>query len=168
MLWKVLRDKGAFYLRAFTLTHLKRNRLIVVVIVALIIAIALSGALTVSHLPGLNQKPITCMKPPNGFLVITSSKGFNDSVDNGAPQVHWPVMTVKQGATVNLVVCNTDYQAHALLIQHYLDSDIQVLRSNQTFVASFVANQAGTFQIYEGLFTTNEVYDRSGELVVSP
>jgi hypothetical protein len=107
-----------------------------------------------------------CSKPSDGFLVIASDRGYNDSVDHGAPQNHWPVINVQVGQTVNIVVCNVDNQAHGFQIARYLNSTTITVVAGQSQTFSFVANQAGTFQIYNGIFDTTGLYEQSGELIV--
>ncbi|MBI3859172.1 MAG: hypothetical protein HY296_02870 [Thaumarchaeota archaeon] len=110
---------------------------------------------------------IPCVRPAGGFLIIASSKGYNESVDHGVPQTHWPVINVQLGQTVNMVVCNTDIQAHGFQIAHYFDSTTNVVRPNQSQRFSFSANQVGTFQIYSGIFDSLEAFEQSGQLIVS-
>jgi hypothetical protein len=112
--------------------------------------------------------PAGCVKPAGGFLVIASTLGFNNSIDHGAPTKPWPVFTVAKGATVNIVVCNTDRQAHGFQITHYFDSSIETVAPGQVMKVQFVANQSGAFLIYCSIFCAIHVYMQNGQLLVSP
>lgn len=115
---------------------------------------------------GGSSLPAGCVKPANGFVIIASDTGFNDSIGHGAPEKSWPIITVHQGEAVTIVVCNTDRQAHGFQIAHY-DSSIQTVEPGQVLKVPFVANQAGTFQIYCSIFCTIHVYMQSGLLNVT-
>jgi len=97
---------------------------------------------TSSSLPG------GCVKPAGGFLVVASHEGYNDSVAHGVPTNWWPIITVQQGQTVNITVCNTDFQAHGFQVTHYYDSYIVTIVPSQVLHVSFVADKAGEFRIY--------------------
>ncbi|HEV2389883.1 MAG TPA: hypothetical protein VGS04_04080 [Nitrososphaerales archaeon] len=116
---------------------------------------------------GGSSLPAGCVKPANGFVIIASDTGFNDSIGHGAPEKSWPIITVHQGEAVTIVVCNTDRQAHGFQIAHYFDSSIQTVEPGQVLKVPFVANQAGTFQIYCSIFCTIHVYMQSGLLNVT-
>jgi len=110
--------------------------------------------------------PSGCVKPAEGFLVIASNRGYNDSVDHGVPENPWPVITVNQGQQVNIAVCNTDVQAHGFQITHYFDSNIESIAPGQVIHVSFVADQAGDFQIYCSIFCSIHAFMQSGLLRV--
>lgn len=115
----------------------------------------------------LMASPVSCTKPTDGFIIIASSSGYNDSVAHISPQnPHWPVITVQQGQTVNIVVCNIDNQSHGFQIAHYLNSTTNVITPNHSQSYSFVANQAGMFQIYTGIIDSVDVLE-NGQLVVN-
>lgn len=117
--------------------------------------------------PPYANLPAGCVKPPNGFLVIANINGFNDSIEHGAPTVSWPVITVKQGSTVNITVCNSDHQAHGFQVTHYFDSNIETVDPGQVVHVSFVANKAGAFDIYCSIFCSIHIYMQGGELLVN-
>jgi hypothetical protein len=147
----------------------------------LVIAALLVGALgTIAvALPGLNSVgtttpsvalPTGCVKPAGGFLIVASLLGFNDSVDHGVPQNNWPVMNVKQGQNVTIVVCNADHtQTHGFQIDNYLPPSARVVSipPGQVFRVSFTANAAGKFRVYCFIFCTVHWAMQSGELVVT-
>jgi hypothetical protein len=139
-----------------------RRRIVAVIVILVILGIAVVGYTYVVSRTSAQQ----CVRPSNGFLIIASDNGYNDSADHGVPQDHWPVITVQLGQTVNIVVCNADNQAHGFQIAHYLTSSIVALMPKENHDFSFVANQAGTFQIYDPIFASTNVYTQSGELVV--
>ena len=136
------------------------------VIAGVCIALVVAGVHALAYAYASNPSKIECIKPTNGFLIIESVLGYNDSIGHGAPQNHWPIINARQGQTVNIVVCNTDNQAHALQIEHYFDT-LQIEVPNQAARISFVANQTGTFQIYVGIFDSLQSVEQSGQLIVS-
>jgi hypothetical protein len=111
--------------------------------------------------------PPGCVKPAGGFLIIASNVGYNDSIGHGAPAKPWPIIHVEKGSTVNIVVCNTDFQSHGFQITHYFDSSIETVIPGQVIKVSFVASSTGTFQIYCSIFCTIHIYMQSGQLIVS-
>ncbi len=153
-----------------------KSRKYLVLAVAILLASAL--AVVAVTLPGINavstgnsapaKLPPGCVKPAGGFLIIASQVGFNDSVDHGVPQSNWPVMNVRQGQNVTIVVCNADpSQAHGFQITHYYDSRLVSIASGQVLTVSFVAEQAGDFRVYCNIFCTVHWAMQNGELVVS-
>jgi len=112
--------------------------------------------------------PAGCVKPPNGFLIIASNTGYNDSVAHGVPSKPWPVINVTQGQMVSINVCNTDSFAHGFQIIHYHDGQIYAVGPGQVTHVQFVANEAGTFQIYCAIPCEVHLYMQSGQLVVAP
>ena len=111
--------------------------------------------------------PVGCVKPTDGFLIIASNTGYNDSIGHGAPQKAWPIINVTQGQTVNITVCNTDVQAHGFQVSHYYDSSIVTVTPGQVLHVSFVADQAGTFRIYCSIFCSIHIFMQSGQLRVT-
>jgi hypothetical protein len=140
----------------------------------LILALAAMGAaalISVTYVTDLSRNnntslPAGCVKPADGFLVIASNLGYNDSIGHGAPVKRWPIIDVRKGTTVNFTVCNTDRQAHGFQIVHYFDSRIETVLPGQAIRLSFVANESGTYEIYCSIFCTIHVYMQNGELVV--
>lgn len=148
------------------------SRLIVLVIVIIVLAGAAATAALYLVSRGRASTtatlPSDCVKPPDGFLVVASSTGYNDSIGHGAPYKDWPIITVQQGQTVNITVCNTDFQAHGFQVTHYYDSNIVTVLPGQVLHVSFVANEAGEFRIYCDVFCSIHIYMQNGELVVTP
>lgn len=138
--------------------------------------IGASGILAVT-LPGLNNVststsaltlPSGCVKPAGGFLIIASQLGFNDSVNHGVPEDNWPVMNVRLGQNVTIVVCNADpSQAHGFQIDHYYVAQLVSIASGDVLRVSFVASQAGSFRVYCQIFCTIHWAMQSGQLIVS-
>ena len=112
--------------------------------------------------------PAGCVKPANGYLVIASDKGYNDSVDHGVPEKNWPILNVTQGTTVNITVCNTDFQAHGFQVTYYYDSNIVTVVPGQVLHVSFVATKPGQFRIYCNIFCSIHWAMQSGLLNVTP
>jgi len=140
----------------------------VAVIAAVVIAAAVLAAAYASEQGKGSSLPTGCTKPPGGFLVIASNRGYNDSIGHGAPYNSWPIITVKQGSTVNITVCNTDVQSHGFQVAHYFDRNIESIAPGQVIHISFVASVNGTFQIYCSIFCTIHVFMQNGELIVTP
>jgi hypothetical protein len=112
--------------------------------------------------------PAGCAKPAGGFLIIASQLGFNDSVNHGVPESSWPVMNVRVGQNVTIVVCNADpSQAHGFQIDHYYVAQLVSIASGQVLRVSFIANKAGSFRVYCQIFCTIHWAMQSGQLVVS-
>jgi len=147
-------------------------------IVALVGVIVIGAAVTVAlflassgrnttSTASTGSLPAGCVKPPGGFLVVASGRGYNDSVDHGVPENSWPVLTVQQNQTVNITVCNTDFQAHGFQVTHYYDNTIVSIVPGQVIHVSFVANEKGDFRIYCEIFCTIHWAMQSGELIVT-
>ena len=155
--------------------HLKMKR---ETLAALILAaIAVAAIIATTYAVDLNARngndsggaslPVGCVKPAGGYLVIASNLGYNNSIGHGAPAKSWPIIHVKKGSTVNIVVCNADLQSHGFQITHYLDSSIKTIIPGQVIKISFVADQAGAFTIYCSIFCTIHVYMQNGQLLVT-
>ena len=111
--------------------------------------------------------PPRCVKPADGFMIVASANGFNDSVDHGVPNNPWPVIDVKKGSTVTILVCNADIQAHGFQVSHYFDGKIETLAPGRTLIVTFQANETGTFSIYCSIPCTVHWAMQSGRLVVA-
>ena len=151
---------------------MKPNRLVIIALVAtIVIAAGVTVALFLASAGKSSSSSTTfpngCVKPPGGFLVIASSKGYNDSVDHGVPSNSWPIITVQQGTTVNITVCDTDFQAHGFQVTHYYDNSIVTIVPGQVIHVSFLANEKGDFRIYCEIFCTIHWAMQSGELIVT-
>ena len=151
--------------------------MLAIVVVAVVIAAA---ALTVALYEVSRGRPSTssvtlpagCVKPADGFLIIASNTGYNDSIGHGVPgnasnPVWWPVITVKQGQTVNITVCNTDFQSHGFEVQHYYDSKLNTIVPGQVLQVSFVASETGEFRIYCDIFCSIHIFMQNGLLNVT-
>ena len=145
-------------------------------IIAVLVIVALGAAVTFTFYVVSRGSTTTstsvslpdgCTKPPGGFLVIASDRGYNDSMDHGVPQKSWPILNVTQGQTVNITVCNIDFQAHGFQVAHYYDSGVVSIVPGQMIHVSFVANQVGKFQIYCEIFCTIHWAMQSGLLNVT-
>jgi len=148
-----------------------RLTVIVVLVVVLLGAVATTAFYLAGRNSGSNTTstslPSGCVKPAGGFLVIASEDGFNDSIDHGVPQKSWPIINVTQGQTVNITVCNTDFQAHGFQITHYYDSNTVTIVSGQVIHVSFIAGQTGEFRIYCNIFCSIHWAMQSGLLDVT-
>jgi len=152
-------------------SFLNSNRRIVVVL--LVVALLGVGATTALYVasrggsPSNRPLPSGCLKPAGGFLIIASDVGYNDSIGHGAPQKNWPIVDVKQGQNVTIVVCNIDVQAHGFQITHYYDKNEVTLTPGQVIKVNFVASQEGSFDIYCEIFCSIHAYMQSGLLNVT-
>jgi len=151
-----------------TLTKANRPSLIVLVAIAVAVA-AVASAIYLSSASKETSLPAGCVRPANGFLIIASNRGYNDSVGHGVgPNDSWPVLNVQMGQSVIVVVCNTDIEAHGFQIYHYFDSHTVSIAPRQVIRVSFVANETGTFRIYCSIFCVIHVpYMQYGKLVVT-
>jgi len=154
--------------------NLERRTLVVVAVVALVGLAATVSLYSLaleknSSTTSGNGLPPGCSKPAGGFLIIASHLGWNDSELEGAgitAGVVWPKITVNQGSTVNITVCNADVQTHSFNIATYLTAPVNTIAPHQVLHFSFVANQAGTFQIYCEVPCSIHIYMLSGQLQV--
>jgi hypothetical protein len=150
---------------------LKPNTKVIIVVLAVVLVGAgatiyfytISGGRTTT-LP----LPSGCVKPSDGFLVIASGKGYNDSMDHGVPENNWPVLNVTQAQTVSITVCNTDFQAHGFQVTYYYDSSIITIVPGQVLHVSFVATKVGQFRIYCNIFCSIHWAMQNGLLNVAP
>ena len=145
--------------------------------VLLVVVLLGAGATTALYLasrggsPAGRPLPSGCARPAGGFLVIASGTGYNDSIAHGVPQKNWPIITVREGQNVTIVVCNIDVQAHGFQITHYYDStnghSEVTITPGQAIRVSFIANQAGSFDIVCEIFCTIHWAMQSGLLNVT-
>jgi hypothetical protein len=148
-------------------------------IVVVLLAVAILGVSAVTGLyllstdgsPASRPLPPGCDRPAGGFLIVASDTGYNDSIGHGAPKNNWPIVTVKEGQNVTIVVCNIDVQAHGFQITHYWDAtddhgEVTIV-PGQVYKVSFVASQAGSFDIYCEIFCSIHVYMQGGLLNVT-
>ena len=156
---------------------MKQSRLTLLALVGVVVVGAAVGAgLLLASGPRNSTSttvlPTVCAKPPGGFLIVASGRGYNDSVDHGVsigsfPKISWPIMNVHQNQTVNITICNTDVQAHGFQISHYFENTIEVIAPGQSINVSFVADQTGAFRIYCEIPCSIHWAMQSGELLVS-
>lgn len=108
------------------------------------------------------------MKPANGYLIIASIYGYNNSVLEGAgPSKAWPVINVTEGQTVEITVCNVDKtQSHGFQVDNYFDSKVESIAPGQVLSVSFIATKAGTFAIYCAIFCSIHLFMEYGQLRV--
>jgi len=146
---------------------------VTVLVVAILAYVALPdflakrGEASTSHLSGASRNlPKGCSKPASGYLIIASNEGFNDSILHGAPKVPWPVITVQKESVVNIVVCNIDTYPHGFQIHHYFDNNIETVAPGQVIRVSFVADDAGAYEIYCSILCPIHVFMQNAELIV--
>lgn len=112
--------------------------------------------------------PLDCVRPANGFLIIVSKFGYNDSILEGAgPTKAWPVVSVEEGQTVKITVCNVDTLAHGFQVANYVDSITNVIAPGKALSVSFVADKEGTFTIYCAIFCPIHFLLQYGQLRVA-
>jgi hypothetical protein len=108
--------------------------------------------------------PAGCTKPPGGFLIVASATGYNDSIGHGAPEKSWPVLDMPVGSNVTITICNTYSQPVGFQVVHYLQNSIEKVEPGQVITVSFLAVEAGSFEIYCAIFCPIHVYLQSGEV----
>ncbi len=112
--------------------------------------------------------PAGCVRPANGYIIVQSKDGYNDSITQGAGlSKPWPVLTASEGQTVSIAVCNVDVQAHGFQIANYADGSINVVEPGQVLNISFVANKPGSFLIYCAIPCSIHFFMQFGQLKVS-
>ena len=147
-------------------------------VILLVVVLASAAAVTAIALPELNRVastttvpvklPAGCVKPADGFLIIASELGYNDSVDHGVPKNSWPIVNVQQGRNVTILVCNADpAESHGFQIDNYYNAKTVSIAPGQVLTVSFIANKVGTFRIYCNIFCVVHWAMQSGELVVA-
>lgn len=146
---------------------MSRRTGIVVLVTAIAVVLLISTVYILAPGKSGQTLPPGCTKPAGGYLIIASIKGYNDSIDHGAPLKSWPIINVSKGSTVRITVCNIDKQAHGFQVSHYYDSSIETLPPGQVINVSFIADQTGSFQIYCDVFCTIHIFMQNGELRVS-
>ncbi len=126
------------------------------------------AALAAVYASSLANSQPECVRPQGGYLIIASSRGFNDSVDhlNAAPTAPWPILSVHRGDTVSIVVCNTDTSAHGFQIDHYYANGIVSVAPGKSITVTFVASESGTFRVYCQIPCPIHIFMQDGELVV--
>ncbi len=150
---------------------MKGNRRTLLILI--LAAVAVSAVVSVTYVVDLGRNkglalPQGCTQPPDGFLIIASVQGYNDSIGHGAPTKAWPIIAVKQGTTVKITVCNTAPYAHGFQIAHYYNSSIVTIAPGQVINISFVADEEGTFQIYCSIFCPIHFSMLDGQFKVAP
>jgi len=146
-----------------------------VILVVLVVALIGASATMIFYLSSKGRTGTStttlggdCVKPADGFLIVASSRGYNDSLDHGAPENSWPIITVQQGQTVNITVCNTDFQAHGFQVTYYYDSSVITVVPGQVLHVSFVADKTGQFRIFCNIFCSIHPFMQNGLLNVTP
>jgi hypothetical protein len=117
---------------------------------------------------GTPPLPPGCKRPAGGFLILASVTGYNDSKMHGAPTKSWPMITVRQGQNVTIIVCNADVQPHGFQITHYFPNPEETIVAGQVLRVSFIADETGSYMIYCGIFCTVHYYMQNGLLNVTP
>lgn len=133
----------------------------IVTIGAILFLLLMTGVIQISPRTGSpSSAPLvsvsrsSCVRPPGFFLIIADLSGFNDSIAHGAPLNPWPVVHVRLGDYVRLVVCNVDRtQAHGFAVQTYFDTGV-ALAPGVAFRIEFQATIPGSFVIYCQIFCT--------------
>jgi hypothetical protein len=149
-----------------------------VLVILFAIALVSAAAIAAAALPSLNKVttspsetvnlPSGCVKPVDGFLIIASQLGFNNSVGHGVPNNSWPVMNARQGQNFTVVICNVDpSQPHGFQIDHYFDARLISIASGQVLTVNFTADKSGTFRVFCSIPCSVHWAMQSGKLVVT-
>ncbi|MDA4117683.1 MAG: cupredoxin domain-containing protein [Thaumarchaeota archaeon] len=146
------------------------KRVLVAFIIVVVVGVGATVGLyflSMGAAPPSRPLPPGCVKSPDGFLVVASTTGYNDSIAHGAPTKSWPIISVHQGQNVTITVCNTDVEAHGFQVTHYYDSNEVTIVPGQVIRVSFIADQAGSFDIYCDIFCAIHLYMQNGLLTVT-
>ncbi|MGD0638119.1 MAG: hypothetical protein ABSA72_08795 [Nitrososphaerales archaeon] len=154
------------------MARVKANtRIILVIAVVVIAAVALTSlfyVLSLSRGSASSGLPPGCTKPSDGFLIVASNLGYNDS-ELHFGEGSWPVLNVTQGSTVNITVCNTANYAHGFQISTYYQGSLVTISPGEVLhIPAFVADKPGNFLIYCSIPCPIHIYMQYGELSVSP
>lgn len=125
-----------------------------------------SDTQTGSGYPPYGDLPSGCVKPKGGYLIIVNGNGYNDSKQHGAPASAYPTISVVEGTTVNITICNDDTQSHGFQISTYFVSTLESITPGHVVHLSFVADKTGDFDIYCAIWCYSHIYMR-GTLVVT-
>src|SRR2546429_8241825 len=94
-----------------TLPKAKQQRLISLIAIVVAVA-AVASAIYLSNASKGTSLPAGCVRPANGFLIIASSRGYNDSVGHGVgAHDSLPGLHVPMGQSVDVVGLQTDIEA---------------------------------------------------------
>ena len=143
-----------------------------VVAAVIIVGVAATSAFYVLSLnkgtPSSSTLPAGCTKPANGFLIVASNLGYNDS-ELYYGKGSWPMINVTLGSTVNITVCNTANYAHGFQISNYYQSSIVTIQPGEVLhIPAFVADKSGNFLIYCSIPCPVHIYMQYGKLSVTP
>jgi hypothetical protein len=110
---------------------------------------------------------VTCSSFSDDFTIIASQTGYNDSIGNGAPKKHWPILCVHAGQFVHITVKNIDsVEPHGFAVAHYNEGGITVIPGGVDTI-TFYANEKGDFQIFCNVLCAIHPFMLSGVLVVT-
>jgi hypothetical protein len=151
--------------------NLNQRTVLVVAAVIIVGVAATSGFYVLSLNKGTSSSstlPAGCTKPANGFLIVASNLGYNDS-ELYSGKGSWPIINVTQGSTVNITVCNTANYAHGFQISNYYQSSIVTIQPGEVLhIPAFVADKSGNFLIYCSIPCPIHIYMQYGKLSVTP
>ena len=137
----------------------KRSKRMLIVAVAIVISVALSGTyFAVSY---LSQPPCPSGASLRSFVIIANdTNGYNSS------RYQTFRVNVQKGDCVFITfVNNSPVQPHGLAINYYLNGII--VQPNKTESAKFQANKTGQFQVFEHIASSiNGFTDNCGTLTV--
>lgn len=134
------------------------------VIIGLTVAVGLYSYYASGAPSTVNATPSSCKAPDGYVLFVAGASGYNDSVNHARP---WPVITVREGETVKLFLCNDDpASAHGFAIDYYVSGGL-ALKPGRTATVSFVADRTGDFAIYCNIFCPIHTFMRA-QLRVTP
>lgn len=148
------------------------KRYLRIVFPVIVVALGLVAAAAYASSPAAGGSlqsalPAGCTRPADGFLIIASSLGYNDSVTHGAPAGNWPIIEVPRGSNVTITVCNTYQQSVGFQVANYVEGKIESVPPGKTLTVSFIADEKGTFAIYCAIFCAIHLYLQGGELRVT-
>lgn len=155
----------------FTEIYSLRNYRIQRVLILLLLLALVSTVIIIIYSSNSQRQstslPSECVRPSDGYLIIASNRGWNDSIAYNASFTNpWPIIRVKQGMEVKIIVCNIDNFAHGFQIEHYYESKIVAVQPGGVLSLSFIADKTGSFRIYCSILCPIHLFMQYGRLIV--
>ena len=110
---------------------------------------------------------IECQSYTTTFTVVATQSGYNDSIGNGAPSKHWPILCAQVGEQITITFINEDtVEPHGFAVAGYDDAGVTILPGKSTTI-TFYAASPGDYKIYCNVICAVHVFMQSGLLVIA-